>query len=470
MNQSEQNGTGRIPPQAVEIEETILGSILTDPVVISEALVHLVPDDFYKPGNRLIFEGVISLFNENKPVDMITVGEYLANQNNLDQAGGKGYIEDLTYSVSSSANIEYYCQIIREKAIRRRLITSCNEIIKDSFNAATDTLEVLDTAQSKVFSVTRDTGGRMLELHEVMMSLSKDVDQIQKQGKPIGLRTGLDIDNTLQGFQNSKMYVIGARPSMGKTAFSLTIMRRLSMDGHKTGILSLETSHKSIGTRLVSQVSGLAADRIVSGQMTGEEMKRFSNSCSTLSEYGMIIDDEPALTGQKLRAKCRLMVKKGVKIIFVDFLQLLQEEAQSKHLEIGKLTKILKQTSKELDIPMVVLSQLNRKLEDRNNKRPQMSDLRESGSIEEDADSILFLYRPEYYGVKTTEDGRSTAGLCEVIIAKNKDGKTGFHEQHFIADQMRFENLAYQHPTGDPIKEPSIPPQPHYLDDNEDPF
>ena len=469
------NKQARIPPQATDVEESVLGAIMTDGEAADMAFMSLKPDDFYKPANKHIFETLLDLYERSSPHDMLTLETKLKDGQLLDQVGGVGYLADLTRSVSGSANVEYHCQIIREKAIRRNLITECSNVISMAYDTSTDTGEVVDNAQQKMFDVLRDDKGTMKSIREIMLEVSKKVDHIQEAGQPLGLRTGLDFDKTLCGFQNSKFYIIGARPSMGKTALVMTIIRRLARDNHNSGVLSLETSHESIGVRLIVQSSNLESDRILSGRMNDMELRRFAKAMSELSEHGIIVDDEPAITVQKLRAKCRLMVKKGVKIIFVDFLQLMHADGRTKHEEIGSITKGLKQISKELDIPIVALSQLSRKVEDRTNKRPQMADLRESGSIEEDADCIMFLYRPEYYGVTTTEDGRSTDSLCEVIIAKNKDGKTGFHNQKFIKEYMRFENMEHirdeqDAPALDSYYEPKPQaPVPHQFGD-ESPF
>lgn len=454
---------GRIPPQAVEVEENILGSLLTDREAADIVFALLKKDDFYKPANAHVYEAGEKLYNTAKPIDLITIEAELKKINKLDTVGGPDYLADLTRSVGSTANIEHYCQIVKEMAMRRHLIHGCNEIIQQAFDTTLDTGEVVDRAQAEMFAVTEHQRGRMQTLAEIMVSISKKVEEIQQAGRPIGYRTGLDIDKYLQGFQKQKVYYVGARPSMGKTALVLTIMNRFAQDGITSGILSLETSNEAIGIRMITQKSGVPATKITSGQMTASEYQKVMDAYGELSEWGIFVDDEPALSVQKVRSKCRQMVRKGVQIIFIDFLQLIQEDGRSKHEEIGKITKALKQIAKELDIPIVILSQLNRKLEDRQDKRPQLADLRESGSIEEDADAILFLYRPEYYGITTTTDGDSTAGLCEVIIAKHKDGPVGMQRQMFHKESMRFENFSYIHP--DP---PDVPPQPHWMDDIDD--
>lgn len=430
----------KTPPQATDIEERVLGSLLTFTEDADQIFSTLTPSDFYRPSHRLIFETCFELYSRGSEYDFGAVSQTLSDKGEIEKAGGDNYMIDLLDQASSST--EYNVKVIKEKAIRRQLIMACSKIQDMSYDQSTETQSVIDEAQKEIFDMNMGTHS-MVTLSEAVTKLFEQVCKVQEEGRPLGLRTGLDIDRTLQGFQDGKLYVIGARPSMGKTALVMTIMRRLAEDGEKSGIISLETSDKSLAGRLITQSAGISVDRFSSGRMSDEELQTFSEACGKLSKYGIYIDDQAAISAQQCRSKCRAMAQKGCSIIFVDFLQLLNAEGRSKHEEIGTITKVLKQTAKECDIPIVVLSQLSRKVEDRSDKRPQMADLRESGSIEEDADVICFLYRPEYYGVTTTKDGESTAGLAEVIIAKNKDGRTGVQRQLFIAEQMKFENFAF---------------------------
>jgi replicative DNA helicase len=257
----------------------------------------------------------------------------------------------------------------------------------------------------------------------------------------------------LRGFQNGKLYVIGARPSMGKTALVITIQNRLAHAGIKSGLISLETTSESLGVRLMAQETKISAERLTSGELTKNEIELLLKAANTLSQRGIVIDDSTSVTTQQVRSKCRLMKRQGCKIVFIDFLTLIKESGRSKHEEVGDIMKALKSVSKELNIPIVALSQLSRNLETRANKRPMLSDLRESGSIEEDADGILFLYRDEYYGITATQSGQSTAGVMEVIIAKNKDGKTGMKKLFFEKETMTVKNLDLHHKYD--INEPS---------------
>lgn len=462
---SDQNNNAHIPPQAVEIEETVLGGMMLDSEAADLAFMNLSEADFYNPSNRKIFQGLWKLYEQQKPGDLLTLEVLLREQGDLDAVGGIEYLSDLSRRVSSTNNISYHCEILREKTIRRTLIKKCHAVIGECYDNTTDTFDVVDRAQSAVFGVV-DTGkGSMQNISESIESTFQYILHLQESGIPAGLRTGMDIDKTLQGFQGGRLYVIGARPSMGKTALVLTIMRRLAHEGKKTGVISLETTKQALNIRLISQTSSIPADRVTSSEMTIEEVEKCFEAKQKLMGCGIVMDDQPAITAQQARSKCRLMAKRGVEIIFVDFLQLLSESGRSRHEEIGAVTKVLKAVSKELDIPIVALSQLSRKVEDRSDKRPQMADLRESGSIEEDADAIMFLYRPEYYGITTTPEGKSTEGLCEVIIAKNKDGKTGMQALRFLEKYMRFENYAHNQQHQKPPAKPFHEPQRIDLDD-----
>lgn len=438
------NNREYIPPQAVDIEEMILSTVMIDQEAMDVLMETLATGDFYKPVHQKAFGAMQNIYSRGDRVDMFTLQEELekAGEDNAEVVASTIATTD---RIGVSIMMDRYCEIIKEKSMRRQMIKGCHEIISRCYDTTQDTLEVIDKAQETVFAVTESRGKyHMQSIGETMTQVMAEVNARQEQGEPIGLKTGLsDIDSTLQGFQKSKLYVIGARPSMGKTSLVMTIMRNFARNGHGSGLLSLETSHEAIGVRLIAQVSGLPAERIISGKMTDEELELFFNASSELASLNIHTDDEPAITGQKVRAKCRLMMKKGVDVIFVDFLQLMVAEGRSKHEEVGSLTKTLKAVSKELNIPIVVLSQLSRKVENRQDKRPQMADLRESGSIEEDADVIIFLYRPEYYGITTTTEGRSSDGLCEVFIAKNKDGKTGVQSLRFLEESMRFENYTH---------------------------
>lgn len=454
MNSSD----GRVPPQAVEVEEAVLGVMLLEREACDEAIEILKADDFYRPANKHVFEAILNVYNQNDSVDLLTVEEHLRDNQLLDVVGGSGYLADLTRSVSSAANIEYHAQIIKEKAMKRNLIVHCNEIIKSSYDSTSDASDVMDDAQERIFSLFQDKSGTTYSVGESLKSVIEVINRIQEGGQREGIQTGLDIDDLTMGFEKGKYYVIAARPSMGKTAFALTIMRKMAQDRKNSAILSLETSHTSLSFRLLTSVSKISVERLKSPGLTDSEVQTILDSAGELSQYGIYLDDTLSLSAQQLRAKARNLIRKhNIDILFIDFLQLMSAEGERRDLEIGNISRAIKITCKECDIPVVALSQLNRSLESRSDKRPMLSDLRESGSIEQDADVVIFLYRPEYYGVTKYPDGDSTENVCEVIVSKNKDGRVGTKRQIFLKDKMRFENPEFRQPTQ--------APQPHYLDD-----
>lgn len=435
---------GRVPPQAVEVEESVIGAMLIEGEACEAGIEQLREDDFYKPANRHIFKSICELFLENSQVDLITLENRLRDKSLLDVVGGSGYLADLTRSVSSAANIKYHATIIREKAQKRKLILVCNEVLNDAYDSTTDGQDVLDKAQEEIFALYENKSGTTYSVGESLESVISTIYEIQENGKKQGIQTGLDIDKLTMGFERGKYYVIAARPSMGKTAFALTIMRKMAKEGKRTGILSLETSHQSLTFRLLTSISRISTERLKSPGLQEHEMKTILDSASELSPYGIFIDDTLSLSDQQLRAKARALVRKhNLDGLFIDFLQLMSAEGDTRENEVSKISRSIKVTCKECNVPVVALSQLSRAVEKRGgDKRPMLSDLRESGSIEQDADCVMFLYRPEYYGITTYPNNESTDGVCEVIVAKNKDGRTGTKRQLFIPNQMRFENMA----------------------------
>lgn len=435
---------GRIPPQAVEVEEAVLGAMLIEREACDIAIELLKPDDFYQQKNKHVFESLVDLYNKGQSADMLSVEEDLRDKSLLDVVGGTGYIADLTRSVSSAANIDYHASIIKEKSQKRKLILVCNEVLKNAYDTTTDGQDVLDEAQEKIFALYENKSGTTYSVSESLEDVISEIYEIQENGKRKGIQTGLDIDKLTMGFEKGKYYIIAARPSMGKTAFALTIMRKMAKEGKRTGILSLETSHKSLSFRLLTSVSRISTERLKSPGLQEHEMQTILDSASELNPYGIFIDDTLSLSDQQLRAKARAMVRKhDLDGIFIDFLQLMSADGDTRENEVSKISRAIKVTCKECDVPVIALSQLSRAVEKRGgDKRPMLSDLRESGSIEQDADCVMFLYRPEYYGITTYPNGEHTDGVCEIIIAKNKDGRTGTKKQLFIPDQMRFENLS----------------------------
>lgn len=444
---------GRIPPQAVEVEEAVLGAMLIEHGAATIALQMLKSSDFYKPANRHIYETLSNLFERDNPLDLLTVENELRDKGLLDVCGGPTYLSDLTRSVSSAANIEYHAQIITEKAIKRNLILASTDVIKESYDTTTDAYDVLDEAEQKIFDLAnqknRSSAKPVADILKDTLAYLEDM-----RGKKYGITgvpSGLAVDQMTAGWQKGDLVIIAARPSMGKTAFVLTAARNAAMHPDENlrtsvAIFSLEMSNQSLVQRLLTMEARVRADEARKGTLNDEGFKRLIDAAGDLFAADLFIDDTPAITLMELRTKCRrLKSEHDIGLIIVDYLQLMQGSAKdsgSREQEIASISRGLKSLAKELDVPVIALSQLSRAVEQRGgDKRPQLSDLRESGSIEQDADIVMFLYRPEYYGITTTAEGQSTAGLAEVIIGKQRNGPVGSKMQYFVKDYARFENL-----------------------------
>ncbi|HKJ47230.1 MAG TPA: replicative DNA helicase [Balneolales bacterium] len=450
---------GRIPPQALEIEEAVLGGMLIDHEAASIALQILKPEDFYKPANRHVFEAILKLYERDNPLDIITVENELRDQNLLDICGGPGYLTQLTRSVSSAANIEYHAQIIAEKAIKRNLILTCNEIIKQSYDTTSDPFDLLDQAEQKIFEIS-NTKTR-IPAKAIGNILKDTLDYlVEIRGKADGLTgvpSSLDVDKLTAGWQPGDLIIIAARPSMGKTAFVLSSARNAALFPDKqlrtnVAIFSLEMSDQSLVQRLLTMEARINAQMARSGKLNDQDFEQLVEAAGRLVSANIFIDDTPGISVMELRSKCRrLKNEHDIGLVIVDYLQLMTggSSDRNREQEIAYISRGLKALAKELKVPVVALSQLSRAVEQRGgNKRPQLSDLRESGSIEQDADVVCFLYRPEYYGILTDEEGQSTAGISELIIGKQRNGPVGTVRLQFIKDYARFENLssAYNKP------------------------
>ncbi len=439
------------PPAEPEIEASILGAMLIEKEAVPKAIELLTSDSFYLKEHKLIFEAMTSLFDSGEPIDTVTLYEELKKRERLDEVGGAVYLSKLSQNISSAANIEYHAKIILEKEILRGLITSSHEIARSAYEGTQDAFDILDEAERKIFEITEkhlkksfqgmDRAVRdALEYIEALHSNSN-----QKFSVPTGF---YELDELLGGFQKSDLIIIAARPSMGKTAFALTLARNAAVD-HKVpvGIFSLEMSTMQLVIRMLCAEGRLNAHLVRTGKLPNEEGVKLSKNAHKLIESPVYVDDMPAQTVLEIRAKARrLKSERNIGLIIIDYLQLMQGPAklESREREISHISRSLKSLAKELNIPVIALAQLNRAVETRTDKRPQLSDLRESGSIEQDADVVLFLNRPEYYGIKSfPEDGSSTEGIAEVIIGKQRNGPVGDVKLAFIKEYARFENLAH---------------------------
>ncbi|MDR9416252.1 MAG: replicative DNA helicase [Gracilimonas sp.] len=444
---------GRVPPQAVEVEEAVLGAMLIEHGAATIALQMLKPDDFYKTANRHIFETLSNLYERDNPLDLLTVENELKDNNLLEVCGGTTYLSDLTRSVSSSANIEYHAQIIIEKAIKRNLILASNDTIKEAYDTTTDAYDVLDHAEQGIFDLSNQKSRNSAVPVEKLLkdTLSYLEDLRGKEYGITGVPSGLAVDEMTAGWQKGDLVIIAARPSMGKTAFVLTAARNAAMHPDENlrtpiALFSLEMSNQSLVQRLLTMEARVRADEARKGTLKDEDFRRLIDAASRLFSAEIYIDDTPAISLMELRTKCRrLKSEKDIGLIIVDYLQLMQANSKdigNREQEIATISRGLKGLAKELDVPVIALAQLSRAVEQRGgDKRPQLSDLRESGSIEQDADIVMFLYRPEYYGITTTPEGQSTTGLAEVIIGKQRNGPVGSKMHYFVKEYARFENL-----------------------------
>ena len=449
-NPSNGNNAGMKPPAAPEIEASVLGAMMIEKEAVPKALELLKPESFYLTSHRLIFEAMLSLFESSEPIDTVTLYEELKKREQIDEVGGAVYLSQLSQNISSAANIEYHAKIILEKQILRGLITSSHEIAKAAYEGTNDAFDILDQAERKIFEITES---HLTQSYQGMDRAVRDaleyIEAIHSQSQQkFSVPTGFyELDEILGGFQKSDLAIVAARPSMGKTAFALTIARNAAVDHEiPVGIFSLEMSTMQLIIRLLCAEGKLNAHLVRTGKLPHAEGVKLSKNAHKLIEAPIYVDDSPAQTVLEIRAKARrLKVEKNVGMIIIDYLQLMQghAKAESREREISHISRSLKSLAKELNIPVIALSQLNRAVETRTDKRPQLSDLRESGSIEQDADVVIFLNRPEYYGMEKDANGESLEGVAEIIVGKQRNGPTGTVKLAFIKEYARFENLAH---------------------------
>lgn len=445
---------GKIPPQALELEEAVLGAMMIDRKGIDEVIDVLQPEAFYKKEHGVIFQAIRDLFNETQPVDLLTVSAQLKKTNKLNEAGGDFYLIQLTQKITSSAHIEFHSRIILQKFIQRSLIHISGEIIEASYDETTDVFELLDMAESKLYEVTQGNIKRSSETAQSLVLQARNrIQEIAKREGLSGVATGFEkLDKVTSGWQPSDLVIIAARPGMGKTAFVLSMARNMSIDfGHPVAIFSLEMSSVQLITRLISSETGLSSEKLRTGKLEKHEWEQLSVKVKNLEKAPLFIDDTPSLSIFDLRAKARRLASQhGIKLIIIDYLQLMTVGGSAKggggnrEQEISTISRNLKALAKELSIPVIALSQLSRAVETRgSSKRPLLSDLRESGAIEQDADIVSFIYRPEYYKIDEWDDDEAspTAGQAEFIIAKHRNGSLENIRLKFIGNLGKFDNL-----------------------------
>jgi replicative DNA helicase len=434
--------TDRIPPQALEVERTVLGSMLIDGQAAAMALELLDESCFYMAANRHIFTCMIEMFEKNIPVDIITLADLLRKKSLLEAVGEETYLAELAESIATSANIEYYAGILREKATLRQLISVAGEITTDCFNLEREPQEILDQAEAKIFGISEARITNKFEsVAQLLPQTFEDIEGYAK-GSFNGILTGFtELDEMTTGLQRGDLVIVAGRPSMGKTAFCLSLGLHSAIKGnHPTAIFSLEMSKAQLVQRMLCSEARVNMHQLRSGTLPKRDLPKLSFAAGPLSEAKLFIDDTPSITVLELRAKARrLKAQQGLQLVIIDYLQLMGSSGriENRVQEISAISRALKGVAKELDVPVIALSQLSRAVEQRTgNHRPQLSDLRESGAIEQDADVVLFVYRDEVYN-KEDEDAR---GKAEIIVGKQRNGPIGTAHLSFVKDYARFEN------------------------------
>lgn len=444
---------GKLQPQALDLEEAVLGAMMIDKKGVDDVIDILQADAFYKEAHKHIFEAIVQLFTETQPIDLLTVSTQLKKNGKLELAGGDFYLIQLTQKIASSAHIEFHSRIILQKFIQRSLIRISSEIIEASYDETTDVFDLLDQAESKLYEVTQGNIKRSSETAQsLVLQAKKKIEEISKKEGLSGVETGFtNLDKLTSGWQPSDLIIIAARPAMGKTAFILSMARNIAIDfGHAVALFSLEMASVQLITRLISSETGLSSEKLRTGKLEPHEWTMLSTKVKNLEKAPLFIDDTPSLSIFDLRAKCRRLASQhGIKIIIIDYLQLMTAGGNNKgggnrEQEISTISRNLKALAKELNVPVIALSQLSRAVETRgSSKRPLLSDLRESGAIEQDADIVSFLYRPEYYKIEEWDDDEAspTAGQAEIMIAKHRNGGIENVRLKFLGHLGKFDNL-----------------------------
>ena len=444
---------GKIPPQDLELEEVVLGGMLIEKRGVDEVIDILSDEAFYSPAHQKIYAAIYKLFKDSQPIDLMTVKDQLLKDGTLKEIGGGGYLVYLTERVSSSANIEFHARILIQKYIQRRLIKMSNEIIEEAYDEETDVFDLLDSAEGKLFSITQGNITRTSEsAKELVIKARKKIEELHNRKEEFsGIPSGFTkVDELTAGWQPTDLIIVAARPAMGKTAFTLSMARNIAV-GQKIPVafFSLEMSSVQLITRLISSETGLSSEKLRTGKLEAYEWDVLNNRVKDLEKAPLFIDDTPSISIFDLRAKARrLSSQYGIQLIVIDYLQLMtaggSKGAGNREQEISTISRNLKALAKELNIPVIALSQLSRNVEARpGHKRPQLSDLRESGAIEQDADIVSFIYRPEYYKIMEWDDEAQTptAGQAEFIVAKHRNGGLDNIRLKFEGHLGRFANL-----------------------------
>jgi len=437
----------KLPPQSIEAEMSILGGILLENEAINRVLEILVPEDFYRETHRKIMRAMIELSDQREPCDLITLTTVLKKRGELEDVGGGAYLATLVDFVPTAANIVYYCKIVKEKAVARKLINAATDIITQGHDEQSDIEELLDSAQKVIFEISENKiKPAFYPVNSILKDTIKNIQTLyEKKEHVTGVPTGyIDLDEMTAGFQRGDLIIIAGRPSMGKTAFALNIAQYSAIHAEPAqpvAIFSLEMSKEQLVTRLLCSEARVDAGRLRTGHLNDSDWPKLMHGAGSLHKAKIFIDDTPAISVLEMRAKARRMkAEHRIGMIVVDYLQLMRggSNPESRQQEISEISRSLKALAKELDVPVIALSQLNRGLESRTDKRPMMSDLRESGAIEQDADVIMFVYREEVYN----KENPDLKGRAEIIIGKQRNGPIGKVDLSFLGEYTRFENLS----------------------------
>ncbi|HDQ45002.1 MAG TPA: replicative DNA helicase [bacterium] len=440
----------RVPPQALEAERAVLGSIMLDNDCVGKVVEMLSPECFYRTAHQHIFQAAIHLFEKNEPVDLITLSNELKRIQVLDEIGGAYYLTELSESVPSAANVEYHARIIFAKYLLRRLIVESAQIAQACYEPVEDVFNLLDRAEQSIFGLAENQMRSTFQHINPLMhgAMEKIAGYHERKSLITGVTTGFTkLDELTSGFQNGELIIVAGRPSMGKTAFCLNMARNAAVLGKTpVGIFSLEMARDQLALRLLCAEARVDAHAVRTGTLSDHDWPKLSTCVGTLAESPIYIDDTPGMGVLEMRAKARRLKKeKDLGMLIIDYLQLMQgpRGAESRQQEISTISRSLKALAKELAVPVVALSQLSRAVEVRGgDKRPMLSDLRESGAIEQDADVVLFIYRPEFYGITKDDDGHTVEGRAEVIIGKQRNGPVGTVHLSFVKQWAKFENYA----------------------------
>ena len=437
----------QMPPQNIEAEESVLSAMINDNDAILDVLELLKPDDFYKSSHRKVLAAIIALFNKEEPVDAVTLAHMLKDQGSYEEIGGASFLGRLLVAVPRSVNVPYHANIIKSASILRRLISGSSDIIRKCYDMGNtaDPTEAVQFAEETLFQVAEHRPSRgFTPLSRLITKNINTLEERQKRpGQITGVSTGFKmIDNMLAGLQNGDLVILAARPSMGKTALALNIARNAAKNGVGSAVFSLEMNKEQLSLRLLASEARVDSSRIRNGYFTHEDWEALHNASYFLYEAPIFIDDTAGIHTLDIRSRCRrLMREKPFGLIIIDYIQLMQgrSSAERRELEVSEISRSLKALAKEMDVPVLALSQLNRQLEQRADKRPQLSDLRESGALEQDADVVLFIYRDEVYN---KDEGNPNRGTAEIIVAKQRNGPVGTVPLAFFGAYTRFENLA----------------------------